>query len=178
MPTGPTIQSLLATTESPELGPGPRANVVALETLQRRLADVLNEVTLSRSRAELVQATVLLWHDYLDAAHAIVQEDNTKDGSYIHAILHRREPDPDNAKYWFRRVAVHPCFATLSNRVTPLLQMNATLKAWLLPQAKWDPFAFVDACESVRNSPADKSVPLLREIQRAEFELLLHHLAS
>ena len=38
-----------------------------------------------------------------DGAHAIVQEDPTKDAAWIHAHLHRIEGDDGNAAYWYRR---------------------------------------------------------------------------
>lgn len=45
-----------------------------------------------------------LWHaqkgDW-SKAHEIVQEINTAEASWIHAYLHRKEPDEANARYWY-----------------------------------------------------------------------------
>jgi hypothetical protein len=48
-----------------------------------------------------------LWHDLnsdWDTAHRIVQAMSDPDAMWIHAYLHRKEPDIWNAKYWYRRV--------------------------------------------------------------------------
>jgi hypothetical protein len=47
-----------------------------------------------------------LWWDMKGdwkAAHDLLQDDNTPAGSWVHAYLHRKEPDPANAAYWYRR---------------------------------------------------------------------------
>ena len=36
-----------------------------------------------------------------DSAHRIAQDDFTREGSLIHAYLHRREGDLGNASYWY-----------------------------------------------------------------------------
>jgi hypothetical protein len=49
-----------------------------------------------------------LWHDkrgHWDRAHEIAQEVESKDGAWVHAYLHRKEGDPGNAGYWYRRAA-------------------------------------------------------------------------
>lgn len=175
------FSQFLSQTEPPELGPGPRANVKPPAALSRQFDEAFAKAGLSSAGAELVRATVLLWHDHLDAAHAIVQDDETKDGSYIHAILHRREPDYGNAKYWFRRVGQHPCFGELAKHSSALLKArgNAGLEQRLLPRGQWDAFAFVDACEAAASRPTDAAdSALLRDIQRLEFETLLAHLSG
>lgn len=46
-----------------------------------------------------------LWHDLngdWDIAHSIVQKMNDTNAMWIHAYLHRKEPDISNAKYWYR----------------------------------------------------------------------------
>jgi hypothetical protein len=48
-----------------------------------------------------------LWYDAKgdwEKAHAVAQDVNTKDGSWIHAYLHRKEGDQFNAQYWYDRV--------------------------------------------------------------------------
>jgi dienelactone hydrolase len=47
-----------------------------------------------------------LWHDARgnwDTAHEIAQDVATESGAWVHAYLHRKEGDPGNAAYWYRR---------------------------------------------------------------------------
>ncbi len=48
-----------------------------------------------------------LWHEKRGdwtAAHKIVQEIDDRPAAWVHAYLHRREGDQENAAYWYRRV--------------------------------------------------------------------------
>jgi hypothetical protein len=38
-----------------------------------------------------------------DAAHKIVQDEDTAEAAWVHAYLHRVEGDLGNAGYWYRR---------------------------------------------------------------------------
>jgi hypothetical protein len=45
-----------------------------------------------------------LWHDARgewDRAHEVAQEIHDATGAWIHAYLHRKEGDRDNAAYWY-----------------------------------------------------------------------------
>lgn len=47
-----------------------------------------------------------VWHGLRgewDAAHEIAQEDDSPEGAWVHAWLHRIEGDPSNAAYWYRQ---------------------------------------------------------------------------
>ena len=47
-----------------------------------------------------------LWWDAKgdwDRAHALAQADEGGAGDWVHAYLHRKEGDPGNADYWYRR---------------------------------------------------------------------------
>ena len=47
-----------------------------------------------------------LWHEARgdwERAHEIAQGQETRDGDWVHAYLHRREGDLANADYWYRR---------------------------------------------------------------------------
>jgi hypothetical protein len=47
-----------------------------------------------------------LWYDQhgdWDTAHRIVQDMYDRQAEWIHAYLHRKEPDIGNARYWYRR---------------------------------------------------------------------------
>ena len=107
-------------------------------------------------------AGLWLWHDFLDEAHAISQEIDTPEGSWWHAIMHRREGDFWNSKYWFRRVESHPAFATLSDRLVALG----------LPE--WDPTAFVDQCERAVRDGGELEQACQR-IQREEWRTLFEY---
>ena len=47
-----------------------------------------------------------LWFDYhghWEDAHQLVDSLGTQEAAWIHAYLHRKEGDPWNAGYWYRR---------------------------------------------------------------------------
>jgi hypothetical protein len=51
-------------------------------------------------------ALAALWHDARgdwEKAHEIAQDVHDESGSLVHAYLHRKEGDPGNARYWYRR---------------------------------------------------------------------------
>jgi len=173
----PEFASLLTTLEPPELGPGPRTGVRAEKEMERDVEAALASSDVSDPNRNLALGLVLLWHDHLDAAHTIAQANESRDGSYLHAIMHRREPDYSNAKYWFRRVGQHPCYTDLANQAVKLLApQDPELLKQLAPNAQWDAFAFVDACETAsRKQGADR---VLRQIQALELKTLLSYLAG
>jgi len=168
------VNKFLATPEPPELGPGPRPGVQSEEELKGKLQVFFAGGKLPVQKQQLVRALVFLWHDHLESAHVIAQDVDTADGAFVHAIMHRREPDYGNAKYWFRRVGKHPVFGELASGVCSILEQrgNRELRQLLVPDSEWEPFAFVDACERAARK-ATQEEALLREIQRIETETLL-----
>jgi len=115
-------------------------------------------------------AGMWLYHDYLDESHSLSQEIETPSGSYWHGLMHRREPDYDNAKYWFRKVKTHPIFDFLAAASKQVSYADLPASAqFLARQSAWDPFAFIDICEHAAGTELEL---LCRQIQQAEWELL------
>jgi hypothetical protein len=159
------FDKLLATPEPPELGPGPRPGVLSEAELDRNLEGLVTPLRIPGNKKQLVRALVLLWHDHLETAHGIAQDIDDADGAFVHGIMHRREPDYGNAKYWFRRVGTHAIFPELAKRASALLAPA--------------PFGFVDACQQAAKPSAEaEQVKLLREVQRVETEVLLEYLCA
>ncbi|MBL9173988.1 MAG: hypothetical protein JNL10_10680 [Verrucomicrobiales bacterium] len=170
-----------ATPELPYLGPGPRPGVMDVRELATRVDRFAAGKGMSSEGGVRLRAAALLYHDHHDPAHDIVQDLSDADGALIHAILHRREPDYWNAKYWFRRVDMHPVYLSLGRRVRDLPAApgdEALARRLTLPGA-FDPFALVDACEQEeRSGDSAPTVLWLRRIQHAEFEELVAHLLA
>jgi len=103
---------------------------------------------------ECVKSGLLLWNDALDSSHKIVQNIGTKTGNYWHAIMHRRENDYSNAKYWFGRVGKHPiyfelhCYALELSRTEQLEEYTNILES----NGEWNAVQFVDWCQAASNS--------------------------
>lgn len=158
-----------------ELGPGPRKGVQSQSALDRKLEELFRGAALPPANKQLVRALILLWHDHFDAAHEIAQDIATADGSFVHGILHRREPDYGNAQYWFRRVGEHPAFAELSANARALseLKADADLRGALIPNGKWNAMGMIRACEEAAGQDNGEKARLLRQVQQAETETLL-----
>ncbi|MEW4527800.1 hypothetical protein [Maioricimonas sp. JC845] len=129
-----------------------------------------------------VRAGLLLLHDRLDESHRVSQaiegEGRHVSGDYWHGIMHRREPDYGNSKYWFRRVGSHPVFEELGEVSEGILARCEApdAAAWsdrLGCPDRWDPFAFVDLCQEVSRDPSSPLAAVAREIQWNEMLLLL-----
>jgi hypothetical protein len=59
-----------------------------------------------RPPAGLSPALTALWwagNKAWDKAHDIVMNEDRADCAWVHAYLHRREGDRDNARYWYRQ---------------------------------------------------------------------------
>ena len=110
-----------------------------------------------------------LYFSCREEAHQVAQDLATREGSYWHGIVHRQEPDPENAAYWFRQVGKHPIFAGLHD-AAQRLGMNLG--------ARWDPFAFIDQCEEARRHPGSKQERQAMEVQRVEWQLLFDFCAA
>ena len=176
----PELKRLLDTTELAGLGPEQRAGVLSATEIDAELKSSFKETRLTPAVQNLFRAGAFLWHDHLDAAHQIAQEIETADGSLLHGIMHRREPDYGNAKYWFRRVGAHPSFLNLAVRASELLEKadESDLHSRLLPNKTWDPFAFVDAVEDANEGQFKSKIPFLQQVQKLEFECFFENLAN
>jgi hypothetical protein len=65
----------------------------------------------------LLPALVALWwagKDDWNKAHHIAADGESSDCAWVHAHLHRREGDLDNAGYWYRRACRPPANGDLA----------------------------------------------------------------
>ncbi len=134
----PLFKALPLEQAMPELVPSKPLNHNIVEIVQKLVKDPL----LQGNRP--MQAGLWLYADDLHRSHEVSQSIETPVGSLWHGIMHRREGDFWNSKYWFRRAG--------SNH--PLVAMN--------------PADFVDQVEQTyKNNP-----PELLQHQRIEWQTL------
>ena len=151
----------------PGLGPGPRKGRLSVAEIDAGLKRAFAVSSPGTDGRESIRALALLWHDHHDAAHALVQDASGGVGAYIHGMLHRREPDLWNAKYWFRRVPNLPFLNALADEVK-LIDGAAALTA----NGAFEPARFVDAVEA--GTPDTET---LKHVQVAEFHAVVAHLS-
>jgi hypothetical protein len=173
------IRDFLASAPLNPLGPG-RPNEVLLALLGEQPLDEIfaGQTIRDRSIAQATLAGLYLLADELDASHEISQSIHTTTGSYWHGIMHRREPDYENAKYWFHRVGRHPVYQSVAAAAAESLgevsEADVAEAQFLATQGEWDPDRFVDLCARAAKTggPLER---LCRIIGRRECELLLTH---
>jgi hypothetical protein len=174
---GPVVAALLDGAPLNELGPG-EPNTRAYAALKALTPESLAASAVLHDRQMALACIAALWlrHDYADQSHGISQSLDMLEGSYWHGILHRREPDFGNARYWMRRVGTHAIYGPLLAGARQLTAeaKPASAAAFLLEQTVWDPGRFIDLCEDA----LDDSPPLhtlVKRIQGLEWELLFDH---
>ena len=157
----------------PGLDGGPRCPATA-----KRIRELLK--FRSELSGTLTEAALWLLAGELDRSHAVSQEAHSAEGSFWHGIMHRREGDFWNSKYWFRRVGKHPVFEQLAGHIASdstfgdrQFGSNGLPMAELSNAAKL-PAALVDECERALASKADHT-GLLQRICWLEWQFLFHY---
>jgi len=112
----------------------------------------------------LVRGGLFYALDAIDEAHKIFQDSPGDLGSYWHGMMHRREGDFDNARYWFRRAGVLTFFSDLHSAACNYSEVMAR-------QSNWDPYLFTGECEQARFGETE-GLKDLAAVQRLEFETL------
>jgi hypothetical protein len=171
---GPMFAPLLAIDRRRPLGTG-SPDVAARSALEGLSVESAfrHAKIIDRDMAACCVSGVWLLYDGLDESHTISQGIETPSGSFWHAIMHRREGDFSNSKYWLRRVGRHPIFETLGQRAMELAASRGAERAarQLVSGGAWDAVAFVDLCQAAVRGQKD-AADLCLDIQQAEWELL------
>ena len=135
------------------------------ETGDDMLAD--EKIPADSAMFALVRGGLFYALDALPEAHAIFQEASGDDGAYWHGMLHRREGDFDNARYWFRRAGVLPFFAEMHRAA---VAHSGTMAR----QPNWDPYLFTGQCEQTRFGDGDLASEMAA-LQRIEFHAIFDY---
>lgn len=150
-------QSIVAAVEEaplPDLGEGALVTTLA-ESLRQNPTQEWPSISPGQ-RALCMSGLWLLAGD-LDQSHTISQDIGSAEGSFWHGIMHRREGDFGNSKYWFRRVGSHEVLDALAE---------------LSDGVYSDPYDFVDACSRVTRSGDESRQQCLRA-QWIEWQALM-----
>jgi hypothetical protein len=175
---GPVFVPLLSVNRRRALDAGTPLSIErpALESLTVDSAFAHAGPIADHNMATCCLAGVWLLHDFLDESHTISQGIDTSTGSFWHAIMHRREGDFSNAKYWFRRVGQHPVFELLGASVDKIAaetmggRSGQTAAKGVTNNGVWEPYAFVDRCQAAQRDSSLRD--FCGEMQQAEWELL------
>jgi hypothetical protein len=115
----------------------------------------------------LIRGALFYAVDDLDSAHRIFQGNSSDLGSYWHGMMHRREGDFDNARYWFRRAGRLPIFDRMHGEA-------AAFSPTMAKQLSWDAYLLTGMCEQAKHGDTE-AIPECVRLQRVEFEQLLDY---
>jgi hypothetical protein len=115
----------------------------------------------------VIRGGLLYALDDLAGCHEFFQDTASDLVGYWHGMMHRREADFDNARYWFRRAGALPFFDTLHSRA-------AEVSTDMAKQTSWDPYLFTSECEQHRFG-SDSEEDSLARLQRAEFDVVFDY---
>ena len=174
---GPQIAALLQGVSSCEIGPGQPRAAARQQLAALRPEQLLPDArVIDRGMAQCCIAGLWLVHNFLEESHQISQDIASTSGSFWHGIMHRREPDFANSKYWFQRVGDHPVFELLAGESRQIaVAASASGEArWLRELDEWDAFRFVDLCEHVWRGHQELE-SLCQQVAWTEWRLLFDY---
>lgn len=171
------VLRLDATTAYASLVPRQTGSAQAGETLHALSPADLFQVPVKRPEdAAAVQSALWLWHDYLDESHTISQGIENATGSFWHAIMHRREGDFGNSKYWYAKCPNHPILMTIAAQANEIIDKAPADKMLMrMTLSGWNGAAFVDFVQSVHESPSDPRHPIAVSLQQLEWRALFDY---
>lgn len=171
----PDIAELISSAPICPLGPGQPVHSAYSRLQSLKPQDLSNRPMRDETMAEACLSGLWLRLNYLEESHTISQNLHNSTGSYWHGIMHRREPDFSNAKYWFRRAGDHPAMETLAERAQKLAnQYELDRYTEFLADKLWDPMAMVDACQAAISGKTPHA-EVLRQAALSEWETLFEY---
>jgi hypothetical protein len=160
------LAEAITAAEMPRIGEGPYVKPLTELLTGAEISDsglflaCGETVEMPKSQASLCLSGLWLLAGDLDRSHSLSQELPCRDGSFWHGIMHRREGDFGNAKYWFRKVGPHPVFDRLSD--------------WGEGEYE-NPFDFVDECRHAEKNRGGEAYQRCLLAQWAEWQALMAH---
>ena len=134
-----TLSKFLPESEAVDLGAGVPNQEIQIELSAFSNSDFfINAV--NGVGAECCLSVLWLFNNFLEESHTISQNVHEPIGSYLHGIMHRREGDFSNAKYWFHRAGN----ANFISRISELIQKNGLSDVFGSESSIFSPAEFVD----------------------------------
>ena len=132
---------------------------------------------------DVAKAVLLLLADRDEASHRVSQShEGTLLYDHAHAIMHRREADFGNARYWVRRIEGSPVFGELPGRTAATLawaeqhddSFPIEVRSLLAPLAEeWDAGRFLDLVRQSQTADVEALETLCRVLQFEEMLVLM-----
>lgn len=115
----------------------------------------------------LVRAGLFYYHNALGDSHTQAAKDGGDTAAYWHGMVHRREGDFENARYWMRRAGEQPIFQELQARA-------GDGSPHMGRQSNWDTFLFIHLCEQYRYGETEYKKEI-GHLQKVEFAVMFDY---
>ncbi|MEM9026302.1 MAG: hypothetical protein AAGB06_05150 [Verrucomicrobiota bacterium] len=125
--------------------------------------------------ADAALSALWLRFDALNAAHDVIDRIDSATGCLWHGILHRREGDYPNARYWMHQAGNHPTYLYLAQGAGAILAQMSEMDSSEIHAGirVWDAMYFVKLCERAVKEGGDLE-GFCSQVQDLEWKILFH----